>query len=934
MIPYNELQWLQSFLGRSPWATRIVSELNFAANLSRAHDGKHAKIIKDTILWLCEAIHADGEVISKSTALQAESMLMPLSVDAKAYRIHSVAHAHIDMNWMWGYQETVSVTVDTFRTVLNLMKEYPDLTFGQSQASTYEIIEKYAPYMLDEIKQRICEGRWEVTASTWVETDKNMTSGESLARHILYTKRYLSDLLDIPAESLNFDFEPDTFGHNVSVPEICAAGGVKYYYHCRGNGVLGQNAFVWRGRAGAELLVYREPHWYNTTVEENMLWDIPMQCKAQKANVILNVYGVGDHGGGPTRRDLERLQRMASWPIMPTILFSTYAAFFAELEQYRADLPVIEGEQNFVFDGCFTSQSRIKMANRIAQARVYEAEAICTEAAMMGGMNFAKSFKEAWKGILFNHFHDILPGSGVIETREHAMGKFQDSMAYIGTNANAGMRYLASCIDTTGIELPDDPDSISEGGGVGHNVSPSNYFRLPATERGMGIRRLMHFFNPTQYDYDGFVDCIVYDWGYNIATARWSTPGGEVTAHKFLVDGTWYWGHTFRKFAVHVKVPAFGYASYILDCAPEQGKDQMPLLYERADKFAHDDIVMENEHVKAVFDGRTAEMLSLVDKESGRELCSGQGGYFRLISENTQRNMTSWVVGDYMSVTNVHTAGDVRIFHIDLSGPRKQVKFYMDFGERSHLEVCMSLDDGSKYLDYEVTVDFHELGKPGKSVPQFNFALPFAYSSELCRFDTAFGTVDRGYYNYDVPACSFAVPLNKDGASLMLTSDSKNGFRYTEGMIALSLIRGSYDPDPCPEYGLHRIRMAVGVCHPEKGDGELYRMADAFEHPISYCSVDLVKREGDLPLAGQMLGVAGNVRVTGFKTAEDRQGSVVRMHNAGADKTDWSLTFAAPVKAAYYVDINENVLGTAELDGNVVKGSLAPHALCTILAEH
>lgn len=933
MIPYNELQWLQKFLGRSEYADRIVSQLNYAANLSRALDGKYAEEVKDAILWLCDAVHADGEVITKATALQAEQMLLPLSVDAKAIRVHSVAHAHIDMNWMWGYQETVAVTVDTFRTVLNLMKEYPALTFGQSQASTYEIIETYAPYMLDEIKQRIREGRWEVTASTWVETDKNMPSGESLARHLLYTRRYLSELLELDPASFDFDFEPDTFGHNISVPEICAAGGVKYYYHCRGNGEPGQNAYVWRGRAGGELLVYREPHWYNTTVEPNMLWDLPMQCKLQGTPLILNVYGVGDHGGGPTRRDIERLGRMASWPIMPTILFSTYRAFFSELEQYRDTLPVVQGELNFLFDGCYTSQSRIKMANRIGEARAYEAETICTEAAMVGGMDFAKSFQDAWKGILFNHFHDILPGSGVQETREHAMGKFQDSMAYVGTNGNAGMRHIASCIDTTGISLPDDRDSLSEGGGVGHNVSPNNYYGLPATERGMGIRRLVHFFNPSQYDYDGMADCTVYDWGYNIATARWATPAGEVTAHKFLVNGTWYWGHSFVKFAVHVKVPAFGYASYILDCAPEQGGNIMPLLNQRTDLYARNDIVMENECIRAVLDGRTAEILSLCDKASGKMLIEGRSGHFRLIAENPLRNMTSWVVGDYMKIENIQQSANVRIWHVDLSRPRQQVKFYLDFGERSHLEVCISLDDDSRYLHYEITVDFHELGKKSVSVPQLSFALPLAYASEKCRFDVPFGTVDRVQYNYDMPGCTFAVPLGAEGAALMLLSDSKYGYRYTDNTVALTLLRGSYDPDPCPEYGIHKIRMGVGVCQPDRGDSALYAMSDAFVHPISYCTADLGTRSGTLGLDGRMLCVQGDVRVTALKTAEDGKGVVVRMYNVGDTAADWSLGFAKPIAAAYYADVHENKLASAKADGNAVVGTCAPYAICTVLVE-
>ena len=224
MISYDVLETLKAKMGTSSYADRIVSELHFACNLSKALDGRYDSEIAEAINALAHAVSEEG-VITKTAALACEQMLLPMQADAKKYRIHCVAHAHIDMNWMWGFQETVSVTVDTFRTVLNLMKEYPSLTFAQSQASTYEIIEKYAPAMLPEIKERVQEGRWEVSASTWVETDKNMPSGESLARHILYTKQYLSRLLDIPPESLSLDFEPDTFGHNISVPEICAAGG-------------------------------------------------------------------------------------------------------------------------------------------------------------------------------------------------------------------------------------------------------------------------------------------------------------------------------------------------------------------------------------------------------------------------------------------------------------------------------------------------------------------------------------------------------------------------------------------------------------------------------------------------------------------------------------------------------------------------------------
>jgi alpha-mannosidase len=152
------------------------------------------------------------------------------------------------MNYQWGYQETVSITTETFRTMLDLMKEYPDFTYSQSQASVYEIVEKYDPAQLTEIKQRVKEGRWELAATSWVECDKNMPNGESLCRHISYTKKYLSELFDIDPDTLCLDYEPDTFGHAATVPEILQDGGVDYYYHCRGCNPRGP--YRWQSPSG------------------------------------------------------------------------------------------------------------------------------------------------------------------------------------------------------------------------------------------------------------------------------------------------------------------------------------------------------------------------------------------------------------------------------------------------------------------------------------------------------------------------------------------------------------------------------------------------------------------------------------------------------------------------------------------------------------
>lgn len=122
-----------------------------------------------------------------------------------------------------------------------------------------------------------------------------------MARHLLYTRNYLSKLLDIDKESLNIDFEPDTFGHAENGPEILSQGGVKYYYHCRG--YHKEHIYRWRAPSGTEVLVYREPVWYNDELARyDSLGFVPSFCKEYGITKTMKFYGVGDHGGGPTRK--------------------------------------------------------------------------------------------------------------------------------------------------------------------------------------------------------------------------------------------------------------------------------------------------------------------------------------------------------------------------------------------------------------------------------------------------------------------------------------------------------------------------------------------------------------------------------------------------------------------------------------------------------
>ena len=932
MTLYDKISAVLKMKGQSAQAGRICAQLNFAASLSTAKKNGYDSLVESVADYLLAKSEDEGGVITASAAAEAEKMLLPLSDAAKSYRVHCVSHAHIDMNWMWGFQETASIAVDTFRTVLDIMKEYPEFTFAQSQASTYKIIEDYAPEMLDEIRQRVKEGRWELSASTWVENDQNMASGESLARHILYTKKYLGRLFDVPADSLQLNFQPDTFGHNASVPEICSKGGVKYYYHCRGNEDH-DFTYVWRAESGAELLVWYEPYWYISTIEPDMFAEVPQHCEKYGINCFLRVYGVGDHGGGPTRRDVARIIEMSSWPVMPTILFSTYGNFFAELEAFRGKLPVRNGELNYIFTGCYTSQSDTKMANRIGEDRLYESELLSASANVLAGASkYNPQYEKAWQNVLFNQFHDILPGSGVADTRNYALGQFQQAMAAAGTGANLAMRALAAKIDTSAVIEEDDIYSVAEGAGVGYSVDYSSHYAFPTAERGNGKKRVFHFFNPTQYDFDGVTVLTVWDWNYDIGRAFFTTPDGTETEHKIISKNAEYWQHYFSRFALKIKVPAFGYATYILDEKETESNNVGP-TNGHVQVFRDDDIVLENNKIKAVFCHRTLQLVSLLNKETGTEFVSTPCASFRFITEYASHGGTAWHVGEYMTVVNINEVQNVYLRTTDTEGIRKTITYDVGFGTRSKLEVTVVLEDNSPTLAFECRCDFQETGDGHKAtVPQLAFHVPVSYPVKNYKYDIPFALITRPELNQDVPASTFGVALNENGGDcLMLVSDSKYGFRGTKNSISLDLIRGSYDPDPYPEYGVHYFRLGVSVCSSDEA-AVLYENSSRFIHPCSVCSAR--KGEGTLAMSGSLFSVSENVRVTSVKNPECGSGLVIRLHNITAAPSEFSVTFGKKPVSVSETDVNERKSGALNLCGNTVSAEIGPFEVKTILAEY
>ena len=873
------------------WGSRIETQLRYLREVSAANGDCFAGLIDELSEKVNQVYEAEG-AITKQAALKIERDMQPASALCKSITISCVAHAHIDMNWMWRYDETAMLTVDTFRTMLQLMKEYPDFTFAQSQASVYKIIEECAPEMLPEIRQRIQEGRWEVTASQWVETDKNMPSGESLTRHLLYTKQYLKELLGLDDGQFEIDYEPDTFGHGANVPEALRSGGVKYMYHCRGYD--GHHLYRWRAPSGAEITVYRDPRWYNETIDENSFLYVPGFCAKNGLDRLIHVYGVGDHGGGATRRDIERILDYGAWPCMPTLGFGRYIDFYKYAE--GLDLPVVDQELNFIFDGCYTSQSRIKKANRVAEAALFEAEFFNAMSHQLGAYPYdAAGYGKLWQNVLFNHFHDILPGSGTIDTREYALGLFQRTMAGAGTRKSAALRALASRINTAALLPVGAPlkDSIAEGAGAGAGLdSEDNSFNYTAASYVGGAKRLFVLYNPAQAEMNTASELTVWDWDGDMHGLKITDEAGQIIEHELLDDRPQnHWGHRYFRVSVACGLPAFGWRTVLLEedarFMPDWGGNGP-----RTD--APDEYVLENGYVRAVFDPRSAALVSFVDKASGREYVDGQGG-FRYIEEDTTRGMSSWRVGRHM--------GDAPVTAARMSGVSGNLARKFTFEapvKNSRLKVTVSLDKNARHLRYAVSCDWREFGDRHKCVPQLAFRVPLKSACETFTCDNAFGLIERAPLDGDVPGQSFAY-----ANGLMLSGDSKYGFRCFDDALAMTLIRGSYDPDPAPEIYTHTFNINVGIV-----EGNLIEASQLQNRPA--LAVACGPQEGDLPLTGSFVRMNGDAVVSSIKMSEDGGGMIVRLYSVSDADGEAALEFLRPVKAMAYVDAHENALAGVE----------------------
>jgi alpha-mannosidase len=873
---------------------RIQSEVEFAREFIELYPGQKKtwqKLIEDAEAMAFESWENSSLPEFREAVRDAEKILSPIGQAAKTYTIHCVGHAHIDMNWMWSWPETVAVTRDTFTTVLELMEEFPGFCFTQSQASVYALIKKYDPDLFARIKKRIAEGRWEVAAVQWVEGDKNMASGESLARHLLYTRQFVQENFGLTPEDLPLDWEPDTFGHALTIPAIVSRGGVKYYYMCRGGDFEKPPIFWWKAPDGSQVLVNLETTWYISTIGPHNALELLDFVEETGLQDWMKVYGVGDHGGGPTRADILSCLEMDTWPVFPSFKMSTARDYYSLLDQHADEFPVLDKELNFEFPGCYTSQSQIKKFNRLGESQSIEAETSASLARLICGKEYPTlDIRDAWINVLFGHFHDILPGSGVRATRQYQSGLFQETAAALNMIKSRSLKALAERVDTSFTGMKKDRASSEEGEdrslGAGAGRGTSDGYLSSAVHRKKGSIPFV-VFNPLAWPRSETVQVTMWDPGIGEGSAQEEShkhftvraSSGEILPAQQVKAGN-YWGHRYIDLVIPVSTGPLGYASYCIEEAqtPSEKKEEKNKFRVKVNEK---ELRFENEHLSVRFDRLTGGIVQLIDKSTGMDLADPEDpmGLLEYVVERAG-GMSAWVIHDPKKIVCPLELDSLEIVQDNRYLASIQAKAKLN---ESEISVTYTLKAGNPWLEIVVEAFWLERGSAETGVPSLRMRFPISLADAQARYEIPFGSIERNLNRgEEVPALRWAevsgnLRNSTRKAGLVLLNDCKYGHSLSGSTLDLTLIRSSYSPDPVPEFGNLSVRMAVV---PHGGDlvpSEMVRLGASFNHPLQIIYTDT--HEGELPSDADFLLYSGqeNVIVSSLKKAEQDEGIILRL---------------------------------------------------------
>ena len=830
----------------------------------------------------------------ESSIAEIRKQLKPIGDYAKRFTLYFNSNAHIDAAWLWRSIETIEVCKNTFSSVLNMFNARPDFTYTQSAAAYYDWMERLYPDVFKGIQQRVKDGRWEVVGGMWVEPDCNLPSGESWARHLLYAMRYFKQKLGV---EVKIGWNTDSFGYNWNMPEFYQNAGIDAFITQKigwnDTDVFPYRLFWWESPDGSRILSYFPFDYVSEVKHPYQLVDWMRQFEANTGfTKMMVLFGVGDHGGGPSLAMIDRIQQLKTLDIYPSIEFGNASNYLAWLRQHDlTKLPVWDSELYLEYhQGTFTTQARMKKFNRTSEVLLTNAEKFSTLSTLSGRTYNGEALEEAWKKVLFDQFHDILPGSGIREVYIDAAETFKKAQEIGKFELANSLQQIARQVNTSTVR--------------------------------QGVPLVV--FNPLSWER---TDVVTYELpAGDEAEYALFDDRGKGTPSQIVKEDRYHRTILF----IGEKIPPMGYRTYQL-------RKQEPA--KAASTLSVSNSGLENELFRVTLDPDSGWVRSIVDKRNGKEILSGDGNELQLLADYPTA-WDAWNIGltgvKYPSTfrnAEVVENGLVRVvlrLHRDYLKPGTKKDFPTEDFPSSFFTQDIILYRGIDRIDFKTNVDWWE------DKTMLKVAFPLTVTDTVATYEIPYGTIERSTQSktsweraqIEVPAQRWA-DVSSGGYGVSLLNNSKYGYDIKGNTVRLSLLRSPKWPDPTADRGKHLIEYAL---YPHEGtwrEAKTVERGYEFNNPLIAVATDAHK--GGMPFEHSFVQLSpSSLVLTTLKKAEDSDAWVIEWYDAGGTGAEATLTLPRPPRRVVLSNFLEKDGAPVPVERNVVRLKTKKSSVMTV----
>ena len=874
------------------------------------------------------ALAASNQVAFDASLRKAQAVLDTLRPEMEKANIVLTGNSHIDAAWLWPETETVDVVKRTFSTALQLM----NYTYTQSAAQYSEWMADKYPELNNQIKQRIKEGRWEIVGGMWVEPDLNLPGGESLVRQLLVGQRYFQKEYGVTAR---IGWNPDSFGYNWQLPQIYKRSGLDYFVtqkmHWNDTNQLPLRLFWWESPDGSKVLTYFPTDYTHDNVSPARIGADFAESAARNPGTadMMDLYGLGDHGGGPTRNMLDQAEHYiaASTPgnsvaqlAVPTMRYGTAQHFFSTVEAKVASdspewnydkigkgwqappapsagqisIPTWKDELYFEFHrGIFTTQANHKHNMRLSERETLDAEKLASLAWLNGVPYPNDIFTDNWRKITFNQFHDLAAGSGIAVIYRDAQKAYNKVFTTDQIIAEDSLSSIAAKVDTR----------------VKGNT-PILLFNPLAWQRSETVKLTVQL--PEHAD------------GIRLMDENNKPVLTQVLNHDASTN-------TFTLLARVEDLPSLGYK--LLHAQSHDSSDDSRKMVKTSDKS--DAITLENGAVRVAVNKQTGCITSLVDLKSGNETlapnaCGNQLQTFK----DTPQEYDAWNIdpGTLDHNTPIDSVDSVTL--TDQGTLRASVEIQRHW-QASKFTQRISLDAEADMVEVGNDVDWHETHVLLKA------AFPVAAKADKATYEIPYGSIERTTLRensfqkaqFEVPALNWA-DFGDAKLGLSVINDSKYGYDDEGSFLRLTLLRSPASPDPDADRGQQHFRYAL---YPHAGawkQAQTMHRGYEFNYPIT--AVQVASHEGALSKEQSFVSVENpNVVLTAIKKAEDANALIIRMYEWAGQAGEVKLHLPGGATTATVTNLMEKPEGSPlTISGNTLTTPIKPYEILTLQVNY